>query len=161
MFHGLLRVGKITQGPHNLKSDSLQTLVRDFTDVPLMEHTIVLTIDFGMTKTDQTGEHHQWTWVAKENTLEICPVHCILRYVGQRPESSCLFCDQAGLPIKRGFFTHILTQAFQEVIGPTKAYHSHSLRMRGGGIPSHIRLETGSDHGLREMGFIIHSCQLL
>lgn len=101
MFHALLQVGEVTESPHNLKHSSLNVLARHFDpNTNLLEHQVVITLDFRTTKTDQCREQSQWTWFAKEESENICPVRAMLRYLALRPQGSIwLFCDELGRPL--------------------------------------------------------------
>ena len=133
MFYGLLRVGEISESPHNLKHSSLNVLARHYNpNCPLDAHQVVITLDFQTMKTDQYGEQSQWIWFAKEEDHpEICPIRAMLKYLALCPEhSEWLFCDKIGRPLTHQFVAENLNQSFKWIDNVHK-YRTHSLRIGG------------------------------
>ncbi len=133
-FHCLLRISEVTKSPHNLRATHLEVLVRNISMVPnLALAKTLLLVTFGLTKTDQTGEEHQFTWCAKELEPQVCPIMAMMKYLAICPKDlEFLFCDSVGMPVKWEHFISVFNKASALAIHNMASYSTHSLCMGGG-----------------------------
>ncbi len=132
MFHGLLRIGEVVKSQHTLKRSSVSILAHHYEEsTPLQDQMVMVTLRFNTSKTDQTGEKHQWTRFGMEEDEHVCPVRALLAYLKEAPDSEWLFTDNMGAPLSQTYVTRVFTQVFTRALGPSKTYKSHSLRMGG------------------------------
>ena len=131
-FHALLRVSEMTDGTHNLKSTAIEFVAHHWTPAKaLQELKHIVLVNFGTTKTDQTGQKRQLTWFTSQPT-PLCPAKLLLDFLQIRPrDAHWLFCDRAGLPIKKEMFVKYFNLSCRYALSQSSSYATHSLWMGG------------------------------
>ena len=127
-FHALLRIGECCDSPHAITMERINFFVPPGEDPSSPQLAI---LRFGTTKTDQTGEKNQWTWITPDPP--VCPIASLLQFIRIRPSASCsnLFVNSSGKPWTCQVFSKMFGSLLQTVGKDPDEVKAHSLRIGG------------------------------